>query len=52
MKAQKRDERREPRTQKESEAMWKKLQDSPDHMELLHIYKRAGVEPIKLAKYA
>jgi hypothetical protein len=26
------------------------MQNTPDHLTLLHLYKRAGVEPIKLAK--
>lgn len=32
---------------------WKKLRKNApqDHMNMLHMYKRAGIEPIKLAKY-
>jgi hypothetical protein len=26
------------------------MQNTPDHLSLLHMYKRAGVEPIKVAK--
>ncbi|KAF2819152.1 30S ribosomal protein-like protein S10 [Ophiobolus disseminans] len=40
----------EPKTREEAQQKWKELQNTPDHMTLLHMYKRAGVEPIKLAK--
>lgn len=39
----------EPRTRQEAQQKWKELQETPDHFSLLHMYKRAGVEPIKLA---
>jgi small subunit ribosomal protein S10 len=41
----------EPKTADEARKRWKEAQDTPDHTTLLHMYKRAGVEPIKLAKY-
>ncbi|KAH7074398.1 hypothetical protein BKA63DRAFT_443366 [Paraphoma chrysanthemicola] len=40
----------EPKTREEAQQRWKELQNTPDHLSLLHIYKRAGVEPIKVAK--
>ncbi|KAF2128437.1 30S ribosomal protein-like protein S10 [Dothidotthia symphoricarpi CBS 119687] len=40
----------EPKTREEAQQRWKDLQKTPDHLTLLHMYKRAGVEPIKLAK--
>lgn len=40
----------EPKTREEAQQLWKKMQSTPDHLGLLHIYKRAGVEPIKVAK--
>ncbi|KAL6704656.1 mitochondrial 37S ribosomal protein rsm10 [Coniothyrium glycines] len=48
--AKKRWEEWEPRTREDAERKWKELQNTPDHFSLLHMYKRAGVEPIKLAK--
>lgn len=30
---------------------WKEAQSRPDDLTLLKMYKRGGVEPIKLAKY-
>ncbi|KAF2012667.1 ribosomal protein S10 [Aaosphaeria arxii CBS 175.79] len=48
--AERRSKKREPKSKEESEKRWKELQDSPDHNTLLHAYKRAGIEPIKLAK--
>lgn len=48
--AKKRQKQREPKTKEESEKQWKELQKTPDHLTLLHMYKHAGVEPIKLAK--
>jgi small subunit ribosomal protein S10 len=42
----------EPKTREEAQQRWKELQNTPDHLTLLHIYKRSGVEPIKLAKSA
>lgn len=30
---------------------WKELQSAPDDLTMLGAYKRAGVEPIELAKY-
>ncbi|KAF2854127.1 30S ribosomal protein-like protein S10 [Plenodomus tracheiphilus IPT5] len=40
----------EPQTREEAQQKWKEMQDTPDHLTLLHMYKRAGVEPIKVAK--
>ncbi|KAF1940912.1 hypothetical protein EJ02DRAFT_405503 [Clathrospora elynae] len=40
----------EPKTREEAQERWKELQNSPDHLGLLRIYKRSGVEIIKLAK--
>lgn len=40
----------EPQTREEAQKKWKEMQDTPDHLTLLHMYKRAGVEPIKVAK--
>jgi small subunit ribosomal protein S10 len=48
--AEKRFEEWEPKTRSEAEQRWKEMQNKPDHLTLLHMYKRAGVEPIKLAK--
>lgn len=39
----------EPRTREEAQRKWKELQNTPDHFNLLQLYKSAGVEPIKLA---
>lgn len=41
----------EPKTREEAQQRLKELQDTPDHFTLLHMYKRAGLEPIKAAKY-
>lgn len=41
----------EPQTREEAQQKWKDLQDTPDSLTLLKMYKRAGVEPIKIAKY-
>ena len=49
--AEKRFEAWEPKTREEAQQRWKEMQSTPDHLTLLHMYKRAGVEPIKLAKY-
>ncbi|RMZ70902.1 30s ribosomal s10 [Pyrenophora seminiperda CCB06] len=40
----------EPKTREEAQRRWKELQNTPDHLGLLKIYKRAGIEPIKLAE--
>jgi small subunit ribosomal protein S10 len=40
----------EPKTREEAQQKWKEMQDTPDHFTLLHTWKRAGVEPIKVAK--
>ena len=40
----------EPQTREEAQQRWKDMQNTPDHLTLLHMYKRAGVEPIKVAK--
>ncbi|KAF2715188.1 30S ribosomal protein-like protein S10 [Pleomassaria siparia CBS 279.74] len=39
-----------PKTQAEAKEKWKELQDSPSHYNLLSMYKKADVQPIKLAK--
>ncbi|EUC49100.1 hypothetical protein COCMIDRAFT_33571 [Bipolaris oryzae ATCC 44560] len=49
-KVNKRQQQREPKTREEAQRQWKELQNTPDHLGLLKVYKRAGVEPIKLAK--
>ncbi|KAE8842007.1 hypothetical protein HRS9139_01304 [Pyrenophora teres f. teres] len=49
-KVNKRQQKFEPQTRKEAERRWKELQNTPDHLGLLKLYKRAGIEPIKLAK--
>jgi small subunit ribosomal protein S10 len=49
--AQKRFDEWEPKTREEAQQRWKEMQDTPDHLALLRVYKRAGVEPIKLAKF-
>ncbi|KAF2866611.1 30S ribosomal protein-like protein S10 [Massariosphaeria phaeospora] len=48
--ADKRYKKWKPTTREESERKWAEMQTTPDHMTMLHMYKRAGVEPIKLAK--
>ncbi|KAF2733519.1 hypothetical protein EJ04DRAFT_577587 [Polyplosphaeria fusca] len=40
----------EPQTAKETAKQWKEWQKTPEHNVMLHMYKRAGVEPIKVAK--
>lgn len=50
-KVNKRQQQREPKTREEAQRQWKELQNTPDHLGLLKVYKRAGIEPIKLAKY-
>ncbi|CAN9403216.1 unnamed protein product [Alternaria alternata] len=40
----------EPKTREDAQRRWKELQNTPDHLGLLKMYKRAGLEPIKLAK--
>ncbi|EOA89153.1 uncharacterized protein SETTUDRAFT_167728 [Exserohilum turcica Et28A] len=49
-KVNKRQQEREPRTREEAQRQWQELQNTPDHFGLLKVYKRAGIEPIKLAK--
>ncbi|USP78598.1 30s ribosomal protein s10 protein [Curvularia clavata] len=49
-KVNKRQQQREPKTREEAQRQWKELQNTPDHLGLLKVYKRAGIEPIKLAK--
>ncbi|KAF2750293.1 hypothetical protein M011DRAFT_456199 [Sporormia fimetaria CBS 119925] len=51
-KAQKEAEEREPKTAAEARKQWESFQATPDHTSLLEMYKRVGIEPIKLAKYA
>ena len=48
--AEKRFEEWEPKTRSEAEQRWKEMQSKPDHLTLLQMYKKAGIEPIKLAK--
>jgi small subunit ribosomal protein S10 len=40
----------EPKTREEAQQKWKELQNTPDHLTLLSIYKGIGVKPIKTAK--
>jgi hypothetical protein len=40
----------EPKTREEAQQRWKEMQNTPDHLTLLHTYRRSGVEPIKVAK--
>jgi len=49
-KAEARFEEWEPKTREEAQQRWKEMQNTPDHLTLLHMYKRAGVEPLKVAK--
>ncbi|KAI4684140.1 hypothetical protein J4E81_009019 [Alternaria sp. BMP 2799] len=49
-KVNQRQEEWEPKTREEAAQRWKELQNTPDHLGLLKVYKRAGLEPIKLAK--
>jgi hypothetical protein len=42
----------EPKTREEAKSKWKKLQNSPDHLSLLEMYRKEGLEVLKLAKYA
>jgi len=49
-KAQAKFDRWEPKTREEAQRKWKKLQDTPDHLNLLDLYRQHGIEPIKLAK--
>lgn len=55
MKSQKEAEERfaqwEPKDRADADRKWKEMQDTPDHLTLLQMYKREGIEPIKLAKY-
>jgi small subunit ribosomal protein S10 len=48
--SEKRFEKWEPTTRSEAEQRWKEMQNTPDHLTLLQMYKKAGIEPIKLAK--
>jgi small subunit ribosomal protein S10 len=43
--------RMEPTTVEEAKRVFEEMKRTPDHHTMLHMYKRAGVEPIKLAKY-
>ncbi|KAF2631328.1 hypothetical protein BU25DRAFT_361438 [Macroventuria anomochaeta] len=49
-KAAKRAAKWEPKTREEAQQKWKAMQSTPDDLTLLRAYKRAGVEPIKIAK--
>jgi small subunit ribosomal protein S10 len=40
----------EPKTREEAQQKWEELQNTPDHLTLLSMYKSIGVEPIKTAK--
>jgi small subunit ribosomal protein S10 len=42
----------EPKTREEAQQKWKAMQNTPDHLSVLHMYKHAGVEAIKVAKSA
>jgi small subunit ribosomal protein S10 len=42
--------RMEPTTVEEAKRVFEEMKRTPDHHTMLHMYKRAGVEPIKLAK--
>jgi hypothetical protein len=50
-KVQRQFQKWEPKTAEEAKKRWAEAKDTQDHKTLLQIYKRAGVEPIKLAKY-
>lgn len=41
----------EPKTKEEAQRKWKKMQETPDHLNLLELFKREGIEPLKVAKY-
>jgi len=49
--AEKRQKKWEPKTQAEATEKLKAMQQTPDHHTMLSMYKQAGVEPIKVAKY-
>ncbi|OAL51285.1 ribosomal protein S10 [Pyrenochaeta sp. DS3sAY3a] len=40
----------EPKTREEAQQRWKEMQNTPDDLTLLQLYKKGGVEPIKVAK--
>jgi small subunit ribosomal protein S10 len=50
VKGEKQFEEWEPKTREEAQQKWKEMQNTPDDLTLLRIYKRAGAEPIKIAK--
>ncbi|KAF1915706.1 hypothetical protein BDU57DRAFT_577544 [Ampelomyces quisqualis] len=43
-------QKNEPKTREEAQRRWKEMQNTPDHLTLLNMYKAKGVEPIQLAK--
>ncbi|KAF1829896.1 30S ribosomal protein-like protein S10 [Decorospora gaudefroyi] len=49
-KVNRRQQKWEPQTREEAAKRWRRLQKEPDHLSLLKVYKRAGLEPIKLAE--
>ncbi|OSS45369.1 hypothetical protein B5807_10369 [Epicoccum nigrum] len=49
-KAEKRHKQWEPKTREEAQQKWKAMQNTPDDLTMLHMFKRDGLEPIKLAK--
>jgi len=50
-KALERSSKWEPKTREAAKVKWKKLQNSPDHLSLLEMYRKEGLEVLKLAKY-
>lgn len=40
----------EPKTKEEAQRKWKKMQNTPDHLTLLELFKREGIEPLKVGK--
>ncbi|KAH6622473.1 hypothetical protein C7974DRAFT_398359 [Boeremia exigua] len=49
-KAAKRAAKWEPKTREEAQQKWKELQSAPDDLTLLRVFKRSGIEPLKLAE--
>ena len=41
----------QPKTKEEARQLWEKLKEEPDHYTLLQMFKKRGLEPIKVAKY-
>ena len=40
-----------PKTKEEAQRKWKKMQQTPDDTTLLEMFKREGIEPLKVGKY-